>query len=87
MEFNKRVVSAYPEIFGEVAREGALQGTDAEGGYQSNWGGYDEVYCLAQGDILKFDEVTELPLHQCYMYLANNRAKNKLEIDRIKNRR
>ena len=86
MEFNKRVANAYPELFERGDGGGAVQSDDEESIYQHNWGGYDEIFCLAQGDIRRFDEVTALPLHTCYMYLANNREKHRLENNRIKRR-
>ena len=86
MEFNQRIVGAYPELFKAGNGGSELQSDDSESIYQHNWGGYDEVFCLAQGDITKFDEVTALPLHTCYMYLANNSEKHRIENIRIKNR-
>ena len=86
MEFNERIVGAYPELFSKGSGDGELTADGEEGAYQLNWGAYDEVYALAQGDIRRFDEVTALPLHTCYMYLANNREKHRLENNRIKRR-
>ena len=57
----------------------ARQQGDAQSNYQRKCGSYDETFALAQGDIRRFDEVAKLPLHQCYMYLANNVDKIKLE--------
>ena len=86
LEFNQRVTDAYPELFSKGNGGGTIQPDDEESIYQSNWGSYDEVFCLAQGDIRRFDEVTALPLHSCYMYLANNADKHKLENSRIRKR-
>ena len=86
MEFNERIVAAYPELFSQAGGDGGASADNEEGAYQLNWGAYDEVYALAQGDIRRFDEVTALPLHTCYMYLANNREKHRIENIRIKNR-
>ena len=63
MEFNKRIVDSYPELF--------TQGSDKEpSGFGSKWGSFSEVYTLAKGDITRFDEITKLSLHLCLTYLA-----------------
>ena len=66
----------YPELFRESNAEGDEPGS-SQSSYQASWGGYDESYCLAQGDIRRFDEISEMSLHKCYMYLANNVARIK----------
>lgn len=68
----------YPELFTE-SNEGGNDRYSARGAFQKTWGGYEETYHLAQGDIRRFDEISELPLHKCYLYLAHNVSKNKLE--------
>ena len=62
MQFNKRVAELYPEIFADNGGEATSFGT--------KWGSYQELHTLAQGDIRRFNEITELPMHQCYLYLA-----------------
>jgi len=80
LDFNQRLTRAYPELFSErIEGEGNSEPTTPEEIYQANWGHYDQVYCLAQGDIRRFDEVTALQVHTCYMYLANDIEKRKLE--------
>jgi hypothetical protein len=61
LDFNKGITELYPEIYdysGEVTSFG------------QKWGSYRGLYTLAQGDVRRFNEITELPLHQCLMYLA-----------------
>lgn len=88
LQFNKRIVESYPELFGTSGSQGnSRHGTDANSIYQRKWGSYDETYCLAQGDIRRFDEIAKLPMHQCYMYLSNNVDKVKLERRNAKSNR
>ena len=79
MDFNKRITDAYPELFTKGDGGGEIQPDDEQSIYQHNWGSYDQIFCLAQGDIRRFDEVTAIRLHECYMYLARNVSKDKLE--------
>ena len=48
------------------------------------WGWYQSIYELAQGDVRRFDEVTELPLHQCLTMLWYLKDKAALENKLIK---
>ena len=82
MEFNKRIVELYPELFGE----GGQGGTDERSGFARKWGSYSELYALAQGDVTRFTKVTKLSLHQCLMYLAFEKEKIELEGRMIKNK-
>tara|TARA_R110000737_G_scaffold286111_1_gene292643 strand:+ start:84 stop:314 length:231 start_codon:yes stop_codon:yes gene_type:complete len=75
----------YPELFGKSSGT-SDGGTDSASNYQRKWGGYDELYCLAQGDLRRFDEISEMSVHKCYMYLANNVDKIKLENQQAKKR-
>jgi hypothetical protein len=74
-QFVTNLIEFYPELF------------DGEGGdasqYQANftkkWGSYSTIYELAKGDILKFDEITKLPLDKCLLMLCYIADKNFLD--------
>ena len=74
-QFVKGLVERYPEIF------------DNEGGHPSEhqarfarkWGSYTTIHELAGGDILRFNEIVELPLEQCLLSLAYRADKALLE--------
>jgi hypothetical protein len=77
-KFNERLVELYPELFGTGGEQTA---------FGKQWGGYSEIYTLAQGDITRFESITKLPLHQCMMYLAFESEKAKEEMRLIKAKR
>ena len=68
----------YPELFTTSDGQGN-NNYSARGAFQKTWGGYEETYHLAQGDIRRFNEISEMTMHKCYMYLAHNVSKIKLE--------
>ncbi len=62
MDFNKGLVESYPELYG---------GTGGEPNeFTRKWSDYQEIYQLAQGDVRRYDEISKLNMHQCYLYLA-----------------
>ena len=73
-QFVNRLVQFYPEIY---------DGGGAESQFQINfakkWKSYSSIYELAKGDITKFDEVIDLPLEKCLLYLCYAADKNSLE--------
>jgi hypothetical protein len=81
LDFNKRLVESYPELF----TEGSTEGTDERSNFGRKWGSYQEIYTLAQGDIRRFTEITNLSLHSCLMYLAFEKEKAEFESRMIKN--
>lgn len=82
MEFKKRIVDQYPELF--THGEQRQSDTSATGGFGAKWGWYQSIYGLAQGDVTKFDKITELNVHKCLMYLAFEKDKIELETKLIK---
>lgn len=68
----------YPELFTKSGGE-RDDSYSARGAFQKTWGGYEETYHLAQGDIRRFSEISEMTMHKCYLYLAHNVSKTKLE--------
>jgi hypothetical protein len=75
LQFNKRIVESYPELFSQTSEEG----TDSRTNFGKKWGSYSEIITLAQGDIRRLNEISALPLHQCLMFLAYEKEKAELE--------
>ena len=76
MEFKERIIESYPELFSKS--EGNSFAT-AETGFNEKWSWYQSIYGLAQGDVRRFDEVTQLKLHSCLQYLAFEKDKADLQ--------
>ena len=55
-----------------------------EAQFGQRWGWYQSIYALAQGDVLKFGDVTQLPINQALTYLTFEKEKNDIEISMIK---
>ena len=55
--------------------------------FGTKWGWYSSLYQLAQGDVRRFEEITELKLFSCLTYLSFEADKNKMESDLIKKRK
>jgi len=64
------LIERYPEIF----EGGSIDAGDAASTYTANfarkWRGYQSIAILAGENILKFDEVTQLPLETCLLNLC-----------------
>lgn len=82
LQFNQRIAESYPELFGETDGER----TDDRSNFGRKWGSYQEIYTLAQGDVRRFNEITNLSLHRCLMYLAFEKEKAEFESRMIKNK-
>ena len=76
MEFKERVIESYPELF---AKSNGNSFATAETGFNEKWSWYQSIYGLAQGDVSRFDEVTQLKLHTCLQYLAFEKDKADLQ--------
>ena len=76
LEFKERIIESYPELFSNT--EGNSFAT-AETGFNEKWSWYQSIYGLAQGDVRRFDEVTQLKLHSCLQYLAFEKDKADLQ--------
>ena len=81
MEFRKRVIAGYPELFGEgdEDEQGIANDFSETTQFAKRWGWYQSIYGLAQGDVTRFDEVTELRLTKCLTYLVFEKQKNEIE--------
>tara|TARA_R110000796_G_scaffold85805_1_gene185986 strand:- start:1019 stop:1273 length:255 start_codon:yes stop_codon:yes gene_type:complete len=82
VEFRTGLVSNYDELFGEQ------QGNrlDRLSSFGAKWGWYQSIYGLAQGDITRFEHITKLNVHECFMMLSFMKEKNQLEADQIKSK-
>lgn len=60
-------------------------GLTAESNFGQKWGWYQSIYALANGDITRFEDITQLELHECLYALEFKKEKNELEAKRIKN--
>ena len=80
MEFRTRLVENYDELFGQ----GANTSLDAVSQFSTKWGWYNSIYGLAQGDITRFEDITKLGVHECFMMLSFMKDKAEVEAKRIK---
>jgi hypothetical protein len=64
----------YVELF-----EGDGDTSQHQANFAKKWKGYATIVELACGDIQKIDEVTNLPLEQCLLFLSYKSDKNVLE--------
>jgi hypothetical protein len=69
-DFEVRLIEQFPAVFKQKEGEGAGESTDARAEHQSKWGWLGTIDNLANGDVLKWDRVTELPITQVFTYLS-----------------
>lgn len=82
--FKERITESYSELFGDT--EGDRIAT-ASSGFSAKWGWYQSIYGLANGDILKYDEITKQNIHKCLTFLSFEKDKYKLETQMLKSKR
>jgi len=80
VEFRSRLVENYDELFGQ-STGGGLDGISQFG---KKWSWYQSIYALAQGDITRFKNITELNFHECFLMLSFMKDKSELEAKQIK---
>ena len=80
MEFRTGLVNSYDELFGQESNK-SLDGLSV---FNRKWGWYQSIYGLALGDITRFESITELNVHTCFMMLSFMKDKNELEAKQIK---
>ena len=78
--FRDRLVSSYDELFGQ----GGSTSLDAVSQFTTKWGWYNSIYGLAQGDITRYENITKLNVHECFMMLSFMKDKAEVEAKRIK---
>ena len=69
-------METYPEIFNKSQGDSFAT---AETGFNEKWSWYQSIYGLAQGDVRRFNEITNMKLHTCLQYLAFEKDKQELE--------
>jgi hypothetical protein len=89
LEFRKRIIAGYPELFGEGDQEesGAINDFSETTQFAKRWGWYQSLYALAKGDVTKFDDVAKLRLTKCLTFLTFEKQKNEIEqrqLDRLR---
>ena len=82
LSFRNKVAASYPAIFGEG--NGEFGDFSEQNQFNKQWGWYNTVYQLAQGDVRRFDEVTKIRLATALTYLSYESQKAKLEAKLIK---
>ena len=82
LRFREGVTESYTELYTEQSDGGT--DLSAQANFGARWGWYQSIYALAGGDVLKFDQVTKLPLFQCLNFLTFEKEKNQLEAAMIK---
>ena len=80
MEFRTRIIDNYDELFGQ----GGNTSLDAVSNFSTKWGWYQSLYGLAQGDITRFEDITKLNFHSCFMMLAFLKDKAEIEANQMK---
>ena len=73
-QFANGLTELYPELY-----EPDGTSTQHQINFGKKWKGYSSIIELANGDIQKVNEVTELPLEQCLLFLAYKSDKVLLE--------
>ena len=56
----------YPELYEEPSGDASQHQIN----FGKKWGAYSTIAQLANEDITKFDEITQLPLETCLLYLS-----------------
>jgi|TARA_R110002096_G_scaffold369290_2_gene562566 hypothetical protein len=80
VEFRSGLVENYDELFGQSG-DNSL---DAVSVFSRKWGWYQSIFGLAQGDITRFENITKLKMHECFMMLSFMKDKNEIEAKQIK---
>tara|TARA_R110000796_G_scaffold225990_1_gene342456 strand:- start:477 stop:731 length:255 start_codon:yes stop_codon:yes gene_type:complete len=80
VEFRTGLVGSYDELFGQ----GGGPNLDAASNFTNKWGWYNSIYGLAKGDITRFENITKLNVHECFMMLSFMKDKAEAESKKIK---
>ena len=81
MEFRKRITDSYAYLFG-TANKDEQEDTNEfseQAQFGKQWGWYQSIYALAQGDLTRFDTVTSYRLTMCLTYLTFEKQKQEIE--------
>ena len=78
MEFRNRIVESYDSLFTGSG------GLNARANFGAKWGWYQSVYALADGDVTKFESITELNVNTCLLMLMFKKEKAEIEEQELK---
>jgi len=82
LSFSDKIRELYDGLYTQrVAEE---TGGSSGRAFGKKWGDYQAIFTLAGEDVRRIGEVTELPLHQCLMYLEFIKEKSELESRMLK---
>ena len=79
--FTERLTDRYPDLFTGDVEDGGEKRISATDGFGEKWSGYHTIAVLAGNDLLKFDSITELPIHQCLTYLSYHKDYEAVQIE------
>jgi hypothetical protein len=81
LDFRKRIIGSYSQLFGEADEEEQGYNNDFSetAQFAKQWGWYQSIYAIAKGDITRFDEITGYRLSMCLTYLTFEKQKNEIE--------
>ena len=71
---------SYDELFGQSGN-GTL---DAASQFTKKWSWYGTIFALAQGDLRRFQDITKLSMHECFMMLSFMKDKADVESKEIR---
>ncbi len=77
LSFSDKIVQLYDGLY--TQRASAEAGRSDGRAFGKKWGNYQAIFTLAGEDVRRIGEVTELPVHQCLMYLEFIKEKSELE--------
>ena len=80
LQFRQRLEQDYAGLY----ESGGEADFSAISNFGSKWGWYQSIYALAKGDVTKYEDITELNVHQCLYALEFIKEKNELEQKQIK---
>jgi hypothetical protein len=81
LEFRKRIIDSYAYLFGTADKDEQEDANEfsEQAQFGKQWGWYQSIYALAQGDVTRFDTVTGYRLTQCLTYLTFEKQKQEIE--------
>ena len=82
IQFRKGLVDDYSELF----EGGSGDTTSAISQFGQKFGWYGSLFGLSQGDITKFENITQMKMHECLYMLTYMKEKNQLESQQIKSK-
>ena len=80
LPFRDRLIQTYDQLF----RAGGGESYSAVSQFGEKWGWYQSIYQLAQGDIRRFEHITELNIHQCLTLLSFEKERSEIEAQELK---